>query len=154
MGVLPMLRRQIFFTAAHRSQFLTCCFCSFLFKGFPTLSCFRSQILAAARLCCGHILNFFVILCSRAQYGQPDGRALVRELIMAFHSCPLWQSHQIFRWLARVTSVGWRAPLRIGCHSSATCGQNVLRSLKPGRTFLPVQYGQPCPFTVRSPILL
>ena len=53
MSVLPMLRRQIFFTAAHRSQFLTCCFCSFLFKGFPTLSCFRSQILAVARLCCG-----------------------------------------------------------------------------------------------------
>ena len=53
--------------------------------------------------------------------------------------------HQTFLLLPGVTISGVSAPLSDGCHCAATPGQSVSKSLKPGRTFRPAQYGQPLP---------
>lgn len=63
----------------------------------------------------------------------------------AHHTWPHWPCHQTFFRLPVVTICGVSVPLSVGCHSAATRGSSVARSLKPGSTLRPEQYGQPLP---------
>ena len=70
----------------------------------------------------------------------------------AFQTCPSLHFHQIRLWLPDVTISGVRLPLRVASHWAATFGWRVTKSLNPGRTRLPVQYGQPAFLATRDAI--
>ena len=82
---------------------------------------------------------FLFVLTAPTQTGQPLTLARVRENTAACHTCPSVQHHQTFLLLPRVTSDGSSSPFNDRCHSFASFGLKVCRSLNPGKTFLPVQ---------------
>ena len=80
--------------------------------------------------------------CRPAQTGQPV--PYPRLLMLADHSCPhCEQSHHACLLQYGVTSVGFKSPFLVGCHSFAKDGFLNARSLKPTEIFLPEQYGHP-----------
>ena len=80
----------------------------------------------------------------REHFGQPIPFDFVeRVAICASHSWPFSQRHQTFLLLPAITSAGMRVPFFVGCHSAASQGCVVARSLNPGSTFLLAQYGHP-----------
>ena len=68
------------------------------------------------------------------QYGQLFPLALLE--ICACHSCPHLPNHQTFLLERAETIVGLRLPFLVGCHSEASLGFIVCKSLKPARIAL------------------
>ena len=87
-----------------------------------------------------------------AHTGQPVNLPLARVNTTVRHTWPSLQRHQTFFWLPVVTISGVSEPLRSCAHSAATFGCCDARSLNPGSTRRPVQYGQPLPLVLRAEI--
>lgn len=62
------------------------------------------------------------------------------------HSWPLSHNHQTFFLEPAVTWKGAKYPFLVGCHWRARSWSAEAKSLKPIRTRLPAQKGQPTPF--------
>ena len=77
-----------------------------------------------------------------AQVGHPFP-STVRRYTAAFQTCPSAQRHDAFVLDVARTSCGERS----SSHSTRKSGNCDARSLKPGRTTLPAQTGQPVPET-------
>ena len=72
------------------------------------------------------------------------------ENTTARQTWPSPQRHQTFLWLPVVTISGVSEPFKSCAHWAATLGCCVARSLNPGSTRRPVQYGQPVPPVLRD----
>ena len=85
-----------------------------------------------------------------AQMGHPQKFPRARENTTARQTWPSPQRHQTFLWLPVVTISGVSEPFKSCAHWAATRGCCDARSLNPGSTRRPVQYGQPVPPVLRD----
>ena len=93
------------------------------------------------RSVCTQTERFFLL----EHKGQPVA-FFARSITLVFHSCPHFgHSHQTRLFEPGVTCSGVRVSFFDGCHSFATFGQQLAKSLCPIRTTRLAHTGQPVP---------
>ena len=129
----------------------------------PSLHCHHTRLLLPAVTMSGVNAPFSVGCHSAASSGESVARsfspastvrpaqtghrqfALVRVETEVCQACPLPHCHQTRFSEPANTCSGVSAPFFVGCHSAASSGYSVARSLKPGSTARLAQKGQPFP---------